>query len=225
MRNQYGQTSQEKAADWMLNRFNVNNNLMTLSSISPIGSKKDDIVLKMSDGTSLSVEVKSILTQEVITLVDKQVYRDKVSPEIEQIYSRYSTNLVVGGMQLKKAMIASGIPDNFVGMIDFFKANFDSKVGFSGDPGVTKSGKMPKETRTNNTELLSKFRDDYKKSLVKKKVSVLCLVRNDGVECYHTGYSKNPLGLSRLPSFREVLLTTYGSTSNKSTRIALKASL
>jgi hypothetical protein len=222
MRQQLGSDYQEEAAAWIVNKLNGMGNLSSISSIARMSTRSDDLRISTASDGDFTVEIKGISNPRVgFAVVDGRVTRQKVPQRIEDAYQRMSKVVDVGGARLDK-IVGDG---NFISMIDYFRANIDPTVGLSGDRGSAKSGKLPNELVTMDSSTTKSFRNEYLKTLISKKISVICLVSKDGMRAYHTGHGKNIMELQRFPKFSKVRMTTFGNPEGPATRIAVKAYL
>jgi len=200
----HGKIAQEKVFDWVSREFRAE-----LVSIAKPGSQAPDLIVNIEDHP-IQFEIKGTASSGApITLFDKSVNRTK-SPKIFD----QAADLIVPG-------------SDFVGLVDFYRSE-DSTIGFAGDEGVCKSGKMPLQfTNITDCDILAKIRTIILEHFHESSDDYF-VVYNRNVEdfsCYHTGASINILNKDAMPDLKSFSLRTYGGPNGVSTRVGVKIKL
>jgi hypothetical protein len=113
-------------------------------------------------------------------------------------------------------------------LIDIYR-EIDMAVGFPGDEGVKKSGKLPPILRVrDDTSILSAARSAVLAHFCRTEDNYFAVYNRDGptsVELFYTGHGPNTLGAPMFPDLDAATLDTHGGPYNKSMRVALKVQL
>lgn len=148
-----GYIAQRHVIKWLKSRFPAGKVTYT----APSGSQNTDIIFQMKNGQKVHFEVK--MAGSKITAYDASIGR--------------------GGKDEILDLVATTLPYNqkkipFTQMIDEIRFN-DPSVGFPGDPGVAKSGKIP-ALRITNSRALNMLRLLLKKRYISKGDNYLVVV-------------------------------------------------
>jgi hypothetical protein len=178
-------------------------------SMAHPGSRIPDLIVQI-DSNKLQFEIKGRDTaQSPITFFDKSARRGKTSDVLNRMCNIFTC----------------GVHADFEQMINHYRLS-NPAVGYPGDVGTPKSGKMPPEFRIRNddglaaqvrAELLDHFRlngDNYFVVFNRKNVH--------NAEIFHTGHGPNPLNAPMLPRLDFVSLDTHGGAYKGSMRVAIK---
>jgi len=200
----HGKIAQEKVFDWTESEFNA-----SLISIAKPGSQDPDLVVDIADART-QFEIKGAASLGApITLFDKSVNRTQCPKIFDQ-----AANLIMPGA-------------GFVELVDFYR-NEDPCIGFAGDEGVCKSGKMPFQfTNVTDYDILSQIRTIILDHLCESNDNYFVVYdRNqEDFSCYHTGLDKNLIEMGQFPELKSFSLRTYGGPNGVSTRVGVKIKL
>ena len=113
------------------------------------------------------------------------------------------------------------------GIIDFYREySNDSAIGFPGDKGTSKSGKLPSEFKFYNKSVLNGplLRKIIVDHFAEGGDNYFALHSRslDAVKMYYTGHGKNVLGLEELPQLSFFGFMTYGGVSSGRMRSGIK---
>ena len=180
-------------------------------SSAPMGSTTPDLVVEYG-GEKVQFEIKGRNSSGgVITFFDKSASRARETPEILDAVA-------------KGYIEALGIPaKDFKELMDYYR-KLDSSVGYAGDEGVVKSGKLPKELGTTDPDVLNNIRDSVVEHLIESEDDyfVVYTRSDETADIYSTGRGNNPLEANPVPNFKAAKLATYGGPSSGSTRVGFK---
>lgn len=175
---------------------------------APPGSQKTDIIMTMKDGTPVHLEVK--IAGARITAYDTSIRRGDTDPLMD--------------------WAASTLPNNprklsFSDLIDAARQQ-DKRVGFPGDEGVAKSGKVP-AFPLQGPAVLSQLRTQLMNRYKEKGDNYLALVTpgSNKVSYYYiSGPFLRGLQAGKFPSLSKAQFDTYGwdSKSGNALRAAIK---
>lgn len=205
-------------------------------SSAPIGSTKPDLVVNYA-GERIQFEIKGRNSKSgFLTFFDKSARRGKATPAIlnavlEGYLQGLSVSYEVEGesrtANLASALSSTGFDPSLEGIIDFFQAHASPSIGLCGDaPPVPKSGRLPPQFVTTDSNLLSIIRENVIEHLAESgdDYFVVYTRSSEEADVYSTG-GKNPLGANEVPEFQKAGLMTYGGCSGGATRIGFKAML
>ena len=186
------------------------------------GSTLPDLVMTIA-GKRVQFEIKGTdNSRSPITFFDISVSRSGTpSKVLDGLAENYiaAFNLPIKGEK------------NFLDLMNYYRSK-DNKIGFAGDVGVFKSGKLPSELKTlNNT-----IREKAYKILIKHFAEggddffVVQDRSNNTFSMYYVGGGKsgNVFGEKNIPTMPPLSyfeLSTYGGASSGNTRVGLKAKL
>jgi len=178
-------------------------------SSAPPGSTAPDLVVSI-DGTIQQFEIKGTGSPSApITLFDKSASRKSYPPLLDRLASIYGTS-----------------EDTFVSLMDHYQS-LDPSIGFAGDHGVGKSGKLPSEFRIDCPDMLHSMRnvlvDHFRDG--GDNYFVVYDRGSRTSDIYFTGHGDNLLGVPDFPMLTQFHLSTYGGPSSGSTRIGLKVKI
>lgn len=164
-----------------------------------------------------------------ITFFDKSVRRNSLVPKvINEIAEVYIQTLSIGSQRVSTLMQTRKLKRDFVGLMDLYRA-FDPSIGFAGDKGTVKSGKLPAAFSITNNSTLRKLRDVILKHFREGGDDYFIVHNrsNDKYEVYFVGGGDagNVLKAKDLPMFKSFTLATYGGASGGATRVGLKIQL
>lgn len=212
-----GKKSQDVVVDALASKFEK----FKLLSSAKIGNTGTDIHAEI-DQKAVTFEVKGRENKtDQITFFDKAVSRTHQLELFDQIAEVY-VKLFKRADEEKFSQVKS-----FVELVDVFRAESD-QVGFIGDPGVQKTGKMPPEFRIKDGATLQQLRKFIIDHFADGKDNYFTVYNRSSktVDVYFTGFGENTLHAPELPNLSEFVLRTYGSgTAGGGTRVALMAKL
>jgi len=218
----HGETTQEVVASRVKeisDNIGISYNLV---SIAPVGSQAPDLVVKLEDQTQ-QFEIKGQGSASApITLFDKSARREKYPDFLDDLAECY----IEGIDYLKEDMTKLKMPMSFLGIMDYYR-RIENTVGFAGDVGVVKSGKLPSDLKTSDSYITKKidgFILDHFHESKDNYFTVFNRSSND-MKIYHTDYGDNILGVEDMPPIKRVELATYGGASGGATRIGLRIKL
>ncbi len=174
-------------------------------SISPRSSKAADIIVK-HEGQKLQFEIKA-----------------RTGPEKTNVV--YNTTLRRGDRDpVLDSFARSRGKDSFSALIDSYRKK-DSQIGFPGDKGVVKSGKIPREFYSDDPDVLSKLRAHVIKHLQANGDNYFAIhdMSTGTTSIYFTGLGDNILGAKPYPKLTSVQLDTYGRGYKGAMQIGTKA--
>lgn len=218
-RMQTGSSSQEAVAEKLQQEYGDDYEFV---STATKGSTVPDLVVKIKD-QQIQFEIKGTTSPTApITFFDKSVRRQQQVPLLDKFASTLSY----------------GEASSFTQLVDLHREqqlqNVGDEeepqgiVGFPGDEGTPKSGKLPKEFEvTEDQQLLSRLREDIIEHFGEGGDNYFAIHNrsNDQIDIYHTGHGPNPLNEGSLPQLRSFKLATYGGPSRGAMRVGLKIKL
>lgn len=194
----------------------------SLVSIAKVGSQAPDLVADL-DSKRHQFEIKGTSSSTApITLFDKSARRERYPQFLDYLAECY----IEGIDYLKEDMQKLKMPMSFLGIIDYYKHRY-SFVGFAGDDGVCKSGKLPPDLKTDDSFITAKV-DEFIIEHFHESGDNYFTVHDrskDEFKFFHTGYKENVIGADELPPIKRVELATYGGPSGGGTRIGLRIKL
>lgn len=181
-------------------------------STAPMASQAPDIVATVNN-ESCQFEIKGRNTPTApITFFDISARRGRSDVILDDIAEA----------------ITNGKIHSFEQMIDVFRQRNPS-VGYPGDDGVPKSGKLPPEFRFKDNSLVFQrvrsFLVDHMQAHQDNYFAVVNRSDMNTTEIFWTGTGPNPLNAPEFPALAFVVLDTYGGAYKGAMRIALKAQL
>ena len=214
-----------------------NKNYKFISSAKP-GSTKPDLAIKY-DNIPIQFEIKGTggSINSLITLFDVSISRNQkhyFAEKLVSLYKRYGNiNLSIDPKTNKKLKnrilvpLAAVIPKkirNMNQLVDFYHDYSDSSIGFPGDKGVIKSGKLPKEFEIIEPRFLDELKSLIKKHFAKGGDNYFSIHSrsNDIIKSYYTGHGKNILGYEEIPPLKFFGFMTYGGVSSGRMRSGIK---
>ena len=193
-----------------------------LVSIAPAGSQAPDLITQL-DNQTYQFEIKgSSSSTAPITLFDKSARRERYPQFLDSLADCY----IEGIDYLKEGMQKLKMPMSFLGIMDYYKNRYGF-VGFAGDEGVCKSGKLPSDLKTDDPFITTKV-DQFIIEHFHESGDNYFTVHDrskDEFKFFHTGLDDNILGMDELPPIKRVELATYGGPSGGGTRIGLRIKL
>jgi hypothetical protein len=233
-----GSSSQDKVNSKIKELAQLRNkNYEFVSSARP-GSTKPDLVVKY-DNKPIQFEIKGTGggSNSLITLFDVSISRNQThyfAEKIVGLFKRYGQiNLTVDPKTDKKlnktvsVPLASVIPSSVKKMnqlVDFYHDYSDSSVGFPGDQGVIKSGKLPKEFEITDKRFLIELRKLVLDHFAKGGDNYFSIHfrSTDAINSYYTGHGKNVLEYEPVPELKFFGFMTYGGVSGGKMRSGIK---
>ena len=108
-----------------------------------------------------------------------------------------------------------------------YSKSLDPTIGYAGDKGVVKSGKLPSALKTKNGGLLKNIHNLILQHFTKggDDYFVIHNRSSDTFEVYNVNKENDILKMPTLPIFKEFRLTTYGGPSAAGTRVGFKIKL
>lgn len=180
-------------------------------SVAKKGSTAPDVVMKIN-GKRVQFEVKGTSSASApITLFDKSMRRGK-KDELLDMFADVVTN---------------GEAETFEQAVDLYREE-DPTIGFPGDEGVGKSGKLPLAFRVDSSDktTLRTFRDELIKHFEDGGDNYF-VVHNrtkDTVDIYHV-FGPNPIKADKFPQLKQFDVRTYGGPSGGAMRVGVKIKL
>lgn len=184
------------------------------------GSTIPDLTVKIN-GQEQQFEIKGTGSNSApITLFDKSASRKSYPEFLDQLAEIYIKHL--DGVD--SAMRKGNYPLNFIGLIDYYQKEVDSKIGLAGDPGVIKSGKLPTDFRTEDPAILKEMYDFLIDHFAEGGDNYFVVYNRALGEfrLYYTEFGRNMLQASKIPNLKRFELSTYGGASSGSTRVGVK---
>jgi len=108
-----------------------------------------------------------------------------------------------------------------------YSKSLDPTIGYAGDNGVVKSGKLPSSLKTTSSGLLKNIHNLILQHFTKggDDYFVIHDRSSDTFEVYNVNKKNDILKMPTLPQFKEFRLTTYGGPSAAGTRVGYKIKL
>ena len=221
-------------------------------TVAPSGSTIPDLVMTI-DGKRIQFEIKGTnaraneITFFDITARRKQNAKSRLGKEdLDKTALIY---IASGGTNLKSAFKKGGKfrkllnkEGAFYAIMEYYRelamtkeqrAAFlagepmESNIGFAGDKGVVKSGKLPNEFKVESGPLLKKMHLFILKHFIKggDDYFVIHDRSSDNFEVYNVNKKNDILKMPTLPQFKQFRLSTYGGPSAAGTRVGYKIKL
>lgn len=178
-----------------------------VTHLAPTGSRSPDLIASY-EKQIIQIEIKGRNnSRQEVTLFDRSTRRNISVPALDKIIN-----------------IVTDSSLTFSEFVDLHRQG-DPTVGFPGDVGVAKSGKIPSKTLS--------VSDAAKLLHLHEYISEYFTVNNDNylaihnrdvgtINVFHTGYGLNVLEAPPLPTLTRFGLHTYGGASSGAMRIGMK---
>ena len=206
-------------------------------SSATAGSTKPDLIVKYND-IQVQFEIKGTggSTTSLITLFDVSLGRNSSHPFADKLVKLFMNHAKIDLMMdpkthkrlttrktVKLSTVAKGIT-SMTALVDFYRIYGNSEVGFPGDKGVIKSGKLPKEFEVTDTTFLEHAHELIQEHFAENSDNYFAVhFRTDNtVKMFFTGYGKNTLKLPKLPKLTFFGFMTYGGVSGGKMRSGIK---
>jgi len=217
--------------------------------IAPSGSTKPDLIMEIA-GKRVQFEIKGTNDRKKeITFFDITARRKQNAKSRLGKADLDGTALIYiasGGTNLKSAFKQGGKfrkllnkEGAFYAIMEYYRelamtkeqrATFlagkpmESNIGFAGDKGVVKSGKLPNEFKVESGPLLKKMHLFILKHFIKGGDDYFAVHNrtDDTFEIYNVNTKNDILKKKTLPQFTEFKLATYGGPSAAGTRVGYK---
>ena len=209
-------------------------------TVAPSGSTIPDLVMTI-DGKRIQFEIKGTNARKnEITFFDITARRsqnkksqagkaelDKTAelyiqsvPELRSVFSK--KNGVWGKLRSKRGDEGGA----FHAIMEYYKS-LDPKIGYAGDEGVVKSGKLPAIFKATSRGLLRNIHDLILQHFTKggDDYFVIHDRSSDNFEVYNVNKKNDILKMPTLPQFKQFRLSTYGGPSAAGTRVGYKIKL
>jgi hypothetical protein len=236
-----GSSSQDLINQKLKEQADLNKVSYKFISTAKAASTRPDLVVEY-DGKRVQFEIKGMSKQfnSVITLFDASMNRSVKHPLAEKLVPLVLRSAQItltkdpkSGKKLTRQMsfpLQSVLPKNIgtmAGIIDFYREySNDSTIGFPGDKGTSKSGKLPSDFKFYNKSVLN--------STLLRKIIIDHFAEGgdnyfalhsrslNAVKMYYTGHGENVLGLEELPQLSFFGFMTYGGVSSGRMRSGIK---
>lgn len=219
----HGAAAQKTVNEYIQERAKKLGLMYEFVSTAPPGSTIPDLVVKL-DGRNQQFEIKGASSQTApITLFDKSARRESYDPWLDDLTDVFIDNLP----GLKEGLTANNYSKTFAGVMDYYQNEVDPKIGFAGDEGVIKSGRLPGDFRTEDPEILKPMLQEIKDHFAEGGDNYFVVYNRTVGEfrLFHTGFGQNLLKAPKLPPLKKFELSTYGGASSGSTRVGVKVKL
>lgn len=207
-RMQTGAGSQEAIAEYLKDNYDGEYEFV---STAKKGSTVPDLVVNL-DGKPVQFEIKGASSPTApITFFDKSVRRDQRVELLDNFAHTFS----------------GGATNSFTELVDEYREE-NPEVGFPGDEGAPKSGKLPRDFQvTDDPQLLAKLRQDILDHFAEGNDNYFAIHnrQKEEIYIYHTGHGANPLDEDPLPELDQFKLATYGGPSAGAMRVGIKIKL
>lgn len=205
---QSGSEAQEKIFDFISNI--VGNENVKLVSTAKKGSTLADLVVDVKNNT-IQIEVKGTQSDTApITFFDKSARRNQSNEILDKFAKIFSKNKY----------------KSFTELVDSYRKN-DPTIGFPGDEGVGKSGKLPSAFNVSDSETLKQLKQILLDHFAENNDNYFAIYNssNKQVKMFYTGHGKNVLKLPLLPDLKSFSVKTYGGPSGGAMRVGIKVKL
>lgn len=202
-----------KAQEIIKQRFeHLYNDKFEFISMAQPASKLPDLVIKLHE-RPLQLEVKGRDTANSnITFFDKSIRRGETSNTLNKLCSIFTHERYA----------------DFEQMMDSYR-NVTPAIGFPGDVGTPKSGKLPQILKaTNAHDISNQVREMLVSHFFDHQDNYFAVITHKiagQIEIYHTGFGENPLNAPLFPQLSHVMLGTLGGSYKGSMRVAIKGRL
>lgn len=199
-----GYISQLIVSDTLTRLYNTQ-----LVSTAKIGQQIPDLVVACGDKL-IQIEIKGRSKRYTdLVFAEKSIRRGGVQ-------SKTLTDLAT--------ICSKGQITCFEQLIDSYRID-DKAIGFPGDNGVIKSGKIPKQlTIRDDQHMLDAIRQQTI-AWIQQSGNNYFAIHNRSqqtIQMFYTGLGENVLNMPELPTFTQASLTTYGRPYKGAMRVALK---
>lgn len=177
----------------------INEHQATLKTVANIGSNKVDICV-IKNEQELNFEVKKP-SKKWVSILEKTSRRRKATDIFDDI---------VAEVTFEEHLSLSSLIEKC--------RQTDTKIGYPGDVGVIKSGKLPKFNLTNHLEYV---RSTIRRWLISNNIHYLVLV-DDSIRIFNVS---DPLGIittDTIPPIIKARIDTYGASKDGAMRVVLK---
>ena len=211
-------------------------------TVAPSSSTKPDLVMTI-DGKRIQFEIKGTNARaNEITFFDITARRKqnrKSQAGKEELDAVAELFIIQGGpTNLKKALTdrsgkwyelrkKKGNEGGAFHAIMEYSKDLNSTIGYAGDTGVGKSGKLPSVFKTTNKTLMDQIHAKILEHFIKggDDYFVIHDRSSDTFEVYNVNKENDILKMPTLPQFKEFRLSTYGGPSAAGTRVGYKIKL
>lgn len=178
-------------------------------AISPSSSQREDVIIDFA-GQPLQFEVKARLKPFSSNIVYEKTLR---KGQNDFVFDTFADKFSKGKFQ------------SFSELMNFYKQNIDPRVGFPGEEGTPKSGKIPLHFKTNDVSFLELLRVTSMQRFQKKGDNYFVIYDHSDKNFYvfHTGLEPNLLKAGPFPHFDSAKVDTYGGAYKGGMRVAFKA--
>ena len=183
---------------------------MRVVSFASAGSKHPDLIVDIK-GKRIQIEIKGRTSSNShITMFDTSVRRGEPNALLDEL----------------AYVITNGKIQSFEGLIDMYRQK-NPAVGFPGDEGTPRSGKLPPELRSINAKFLEPVYLHILNHFHESGDNYFALYNRDtrDVEMYYTGVGPNVLRAPQFPHLSKLIVDTYGAAYEGAMRVALKVKL
>lgn len=205
---QTGSSAQDIIADKVSEMVDQDVETEVISTAKP-GSTKPDLVMKVGN-QEIQFEIKGTSSDAApITFFDKTMRRGR-SDDLLDMFAEVLTD---------------GEVETFEQAVDLYREE-DPTIGYPGDEGVGKSGKLPLDFRIKDPTKLKKFRSELIDHF-KEGGDNYFAVHNrtkDTAKIYHI-YGPNLLDADKFPQIKQFDVRTYGGPSGGGMRVGIKVKL
>ncbi len=209
-------------------------------TVAPSGSTIPDLVMTI-DGKRIQFEIKGTNARaNEITFFDITARRSQNTKslagkaELDKTAELYIQSVpelrtVFGNKNGEWGKLRSKRGDEggaFHAIMEYYKS-LDPKIGYAGDKGVVKSGKLPAIFKATSRGLLRNIHDLILQHFTKggDDYFVIHDRSSDNFEVYNVNKKNDILKMPTLPQFKQFRLSTYGGPSAAGTRVGYKIKL
>ena len=211
-------------------------------NVAPSSSTKPDLVMTIGE-KRIQFEIKGTNARaNEITFFDitaRRKQNDKSKVGKEELDAVAELFIIQGGpTNLKNALTdprgkwyklrkKKGDEGGAFHAIMEYSKSLNSTIGYAGDTGVGKSGKLPSVFKTTNKSLLKQIHAKILEHFIKggDDYFVIHDRSSDTFEVYNVNKENDVLKKKTLPQFKEFRLSTYGGPSAAGTRVGYKIKL
>jgi len=211
-------------------------------TVAPSSSTKPDLVMTI-DGKRIQFEIKGTNARaNEITFFDITARRKqnrKSQAGKEELDAVAELFIIQGGpTNLKKALTdrsgkwyelrkKKGNEGGAFHAIMEYSKDLNSTIGYAGDTGVGKSGKLPSVFKTTNKTLMDQIHAKILEHFIKggDDYFVIHDRSSDTFEVYNVNIKNDILKKKTLPQFKQFRMSTYGGPSAAGTRVGFKIKL
>ena len=179
----------------------------SVTHLASTGSRSPDLIASY-EKQIIQIEIKGRNnSKQEVTLFDRSTRRNISVPALDKIIT------IVADSSL-----------TFSEFVDLYRRG-DQTVGFPGDVGVPKSGKIPSKTLSVTDPVKLQHLHEYIREYFASTNDNYLAIHNRDVgtiDVFHTGYGLNVLDAPCLPILTRFGLHTYGGASSGAMRIGMK---